>query len=270
MPAPTAETLAATLEPLTRDPSASALFFDVDGTLAPIVERAEDARVPEDTSRLLGALAGRYALVACVSGRSASEARRLVGVEGIAYAGAHGAELIERGGASATVMPALAEWSDRIKAFAAERGECDLRPLGVRLEDKGAIAAFHWRGAPDEDAARDAIEAVARDAEAEGYATHWGRKVLEVRPPVPFHKGQAVSALVRETGARGALYAGDDATDLDAFGALDSLEAAGEIDHAARLGVASAEGPAAIAERADLLVDGTDGVLAVLHALADA
>ncbi len=270
MSAPTAEALAETLAPLTRDPSAAALFFDVDGTLSPIAPRAEDAHVPERTSRLLGALARRYGLVACVSGRSASEARRLVGVGGIAYAGAHGAELIEPGAASATVMPAFASWTDRIRRFATERDERDLRLLRIRIEDKGPIAAFHWRGVPDEDAARTRLEGVAQEAEAEGYATHWGRKVLEVRPPVPFDKGQAVTALVREAGARAALYGGDDATDLDAFAALDQLLAADELDHAVRVCVASAEGPPAIAERADLVVEGTDGFRDVLSALADA
>src|SRR5688500_16986472 len=83
--------------------------------------RAEEARVPETTSRLLGVLARRYALVACVSGRSASEARRLVGVGGIAYAGAHGAELIEPGAAGATVLPEFAGWTGRIRQFAADR-----------------------------------------------------------------------------------------------------------------------------------------------------
>ena len=269
MPAPTAEALAATLEPLTRDPSASALFFDVDGTLAPIVPRAEDAHVPEKTARLLGTLARRYRLVACVSGRSASEARRLVGVGGIAYSGAHGAELIEAGAAGATVRPEFEAWTGPIREFAAARDERDLRLLRIRIEDKGPIAAFHWRGVPDEDAARSRLEGLAHEAEAEGFATHWGRKVLEVRPPVSFDKGQAVSALVRDSGVSAALYAGDDATDLDAFAALDALRVAEELGHIVRVGVASAEGPPAISAQADLPVEGTDGVAAVLEALAE-
>ena len=268
MPAPTADTVAETLRPLTDAPDRAGIFLDVDGTLAPIVERAEDAHVPEKTSRLVGALAKRYALVGCVSGRSASEARRLVGVGGIAYAGSHGAELILPGATRASILPAFDTWTGRVRGFAAEHDNRELRLLRVRIEDKGPIVAFHWRGAPDEDAARTRIEGIAQEAEAAGFATHWGRKVLEVRPPVPVDKGQAIDALVRHAGVRVAMYVGDDATDLDAFAALERLAENGELDAAVRVGVESEEGPAAIVERADLVVDGTAGVGIVLDALA--
>jgi trehalose 6-phosphate phosphatase len=264
VPTPTAETVAEALRPLTEAPERAGIFLDVDGTLAPIVERAADAKVPEKTSRLLGALARRYGVVACVSGRAAADARRLVGVGGIAYAGSHGAELLEPGDASPEVLPAFATWAGRVRAFAHERDQRDLRLLRIRIEDKGPISALHWRGVPDEDAARTRLEGVAQEAEAEGFITHWGRKVLEIRPPVPVHKGQAIEELVRRHDLRTALYAGDDATDLDAFDALDRLD----LDAAVRVGVASDEGPEAIVERADLVVDGTDGMLVVLESLA--
>src|SRR5205807_7600869 len=108
------------------------------------------------------------------------------------------------------------------------------------------VVAVHWRGAPDEEAARTRVEGIAAEAEDAGFATHWGRKVLEVRPPVPVDKGQAVEELVRRCGIRAAMYAGDDATDLDAFDALDSLAADGTLDAIVRVGVRSEEGPSAI------------------------
>jgi trehalose 6-phosphate phosphatase len=265
-----AETLAEALRPLTEAPDRTGLFIDVDGTLAPIVERAEDAHVPERTSRVLAGLGRRYACVACISGRAAAEARRLVGVGGIAYAGSHGAELIAPGGKSAAVLPAFDGWAERVKAFAAERDERDLRLLRVRIEDKGPIVGLHWRGAPDEDAARERLEQVAREAEQAGLATHWGRKVLEIRPPVAFDKGQALTELVRRFGVARALYAGDDVTDLDAYAALDALAATGELEAAVRVGIASDEGPAAIVERADVVVEGSAGFAHVLDALAEA
>ncbi|MEA2421332.1 MAG: trehalose 6-phosphate phosphatase [Thermoleophilaceae bacterium] len=262
MPTPAAGTLAEVLKPVTDDPRHAGIFLDVDGTLAPIVGRAEDAHVPEKTSRALAALARHYGCVACISGRAATEARRLVGVGGIAYAGSHGAELLEPGSSKPTVLPAFATWAPRVREFAAARDERDLRLLRIRIEDKGPIVALHWRGVPDEDAARTRLEGVAQEAEAEGLAIHWGRKVLEIRPPVEVHKGQAVTELVRRHDLTAALFAGDDATDLDAFDALDALPAA------VRVGVRSDEGPAAIVERADLVVDGPEGFVAVLAALA--
>jgi trehalose 6-phosphate phosphatase len=270
VPAPTADTLAQVLAPLTEDPGRSAVLLDIDGTLAPIVRRAEDAAVPEKTSRLLGALARRYGLVACVSGRAAAEARRLVGVGGIAYAGAHGAELLEPGAARAEVAPAFASWSGRVRRFSSEQDTSELRRLRVRIEDKGAIVAFHWRGAPDEEAARTRIEGIAAEASAAGLHIHWGRKVLEVRPPVEFNKGIATRELIRRSDARAGMFAGDDATDLDGFDALDALVGEGELVAGVRVGVRSEEGPAAIVERADLVVDGTEGFVLVLEALREA
>ena len=73
--------------------------------------------------------------------------------------------------------------------FAGDAYDDELRRLRVRPEDKSAIAAFHWRGAPDEEAAERAVRRVAERAEGAGLRTHWGRKVLEVRPPVRHRQG---------------------------------------------------------------------------------
>ena len=211
MSAPTGQALAEVLRPLTAEPDRAAVFCDIDGTLAPIVRRAEEAKVRQEVSLLLGRLARRYGTVACVSGRSAAEARRLVGVGGIAYAGSHGAELLEPGAKHPRIVPAFKEWEGPVKRFAHDRDTPELRRLRVRIEDKGAIAAFHWRDVPDEDAARAHLEALAEDAETTGLTTHWGRKVLEVRPPVPIDKGQAVRDLVERAGARAAMNPRSDA-----------------------------------------------------------
>ena len=267
VPAPTAETLATTLRPLTEDTSRAAILCDIDGTLAPIVTRAEEAHVPEEASRLLGQAARRYGLVACISGRAAAEARRLVGVGGIAYAGSHGAELLEAGATRSRISPAFESWTGQVERFAADRDDPELRSLRVRIERKGPIVAFHWRGVPDEDAARTRLEGFAREAEADGLHFHWGRKVLEIRPPVPVDKGQAVRELVERSGVRTALFGSDDATDLDAFAALDALVAEGALEAAVKVGVRSDEEPARIVKHADHVVDGTDGFVAVLEAL---
>src|SRR5829696_4751777 len=167
--------MAEVLRPLTDDPGRAAVLVDIDGTLARIVQRAQDAHVPKESSRLLAALARKYGLVACISGRGALDARRLVGVGRIAYAGSHGAELLEPGASKPTVLPEFATWTGRVGAFTRERDSSELRRLRVRIEDKGPIQAFHWRGAPDEDAARTRIDAIAQEAEADGFITHWGR-----------------------------------------------------------------------------------------------
>jgi trehalose 6-phosphate phosphatase len=140
--------------------------------------------------------------------------------------------------------------------------------MRVRIEDKGAIVAFHWRGARDETAALAAVQGIAAEAEGAGLLTHWGRKVLEIRPPVPIDKGQAVRELLRRTPVRSAVFGGDDATDLDVYDVLGELHDEGALEAAVCVGVRSDEGPAAIVDRADLIVDGTPGFVQVLEVLA--
>jgi trehalose 6-phosphate phosphatase len=262
------ETITDALRPLTERPRDAAVLCDIDGTLAPIVERPEEAAVPESTSRLLGRLARRYRIVACISGRGAAEARRIVGVGGIAYAGSHGAELLLPGERQAELVPAFASWADRVRKFALGKDSAKLRMMRVRIEDKGPIVAFHWRGARDEAGALGAVEAIAADAESAGLWTHWGRKVLEIRPPVTIGKGQATRELLRRAPVRTAVFGGDDATDLDVFDTLGELRSEGALETAVCVGVRSNEGPAAIVERADLVVDGTEGFAQVLEVLA--
>jgi trehalose 6-phosphate phosphatase len=265
----TSEALREALAPLTADPARAAVFCDIDGVLAPIVGRAEDAQVRHETALLLSRLARRYAQVGCVSGRSANEARRLVGVGGIAYAGSHGAELLEPGAASPRINPAFKSWESRVKKFVADRDNPDLRRLRVRIEDKGPIVALHWRGNPDEDASEIAVKGVAERAEAAGLATHWGRKVLEIRPPIALDKGRGIHWLLRDADLDAALYVGDDRTDVDAFRGLRELVEGGRLAHAVCVGVRSEETPGELESSADVLVDGTRGVRSLLEALLD-
>jgi trehalose 6-phosphate phosphatase len=263
----TSALLSEALAPLRADPARAAILFDIDGTLAPIVEKAGDARVPERTRQLLVEVAKRYGVVACVSGRQASEARAMVAIGTISYLGSHGAELLRAGWTESVIDPSVEDWVRRIREFGRESDTSDLRRQRVRLEDKGAIVAFHWRGAPDEEAARSAIDAIAARAEAAGLRTHWGRKVLEVRPPVRFDKGAAVATFLEESDIASALYVGDDVTDLDAFRALAEMAQDGRIERAIRVGVRSDEGPSEIADEADVVVEGTPGVQELLTML---
>jgi len=228
---------------LSEDPTRAAVLLDVDGTLAPIVSRPDLAAVPEETRAVLRRLVSRYALVACVSGRTGAEARRLVGVDGIFFAGVHGLEL----------APEADAWRAPLRQFA------ELEWPWV--EDKGLTVAFHWREAEDEDAARASLEEVAERARALGLEAHWGRKVLELRPPVDADKGTAVRWLLAEHGLRRALYAGDDTTDLDAFRRLDGLEVA------VRVAVASPETPPGLREGADVVVGSPAELLGLLRRL---
>jgi trehalose 6-phosphate phosphatase len=256
------------LAPLRDDPERAAILLDIDGTLAPIVEEPSRAHVPEETRKLLIDIARRYGAVACVSGRRASEARAMVAIGSISYLGSHGAELLRAGWTESQLDPRLEDWARRMHEFGREVDTPDARRRRVRLEDKGAILAFHWRGAPDEQAARAAIDSIAARAQTAGFRTHWGRKVLEVRPPLQFDKGAGVTALLEGLDIDSVLYVGDDVTDLDAFRAIARLAQEGGVSVAVRVGVESEDGPPEILEEADLVVQGTRGVRELLSALA--
>jgi trehalose 6-phosphate phosphatase len=262
----------AVLGPLARlraEPGRAAILTDVDGTLAPIVGRPEEAAVPARASDALRRLSERYGLVGCVSGRQAEEARRLVGVEGIAYAGNHGLELLLPGESEPQLDPSLRGQEGSAAEFVAGLDAVALAEAGLRLEDKGPIQALHWRGAEAEREAEARAHEIAAAAGRTGLEPRWGRKVLELRPAGGGGKDAAVGALLAGDGVGAGVYAGDDRTDLDAFRRLRGLREAGELETAICVGVASAEAPPELAEEADLTVDGPDGWLAVLEALAE-
>jgi trehalose 6-phosphate phosphatase len=264
-----AATLSDAIAPLRAAPPRAGVLLDIDGVLAPIVRHADDAHVPEPTRTALIAVARRYGLVACVSGRQATTARRIVSLGSITYVGNHGAELLRGGATDVELDPEVAKWAPRVREFAEAAWSDQLRRLRVRAEDKDVIRAFHWRGAPDEDAAEAAVREIAQRAEEAGLVIHWGRKVLEVRPPVELNKGRGVRRLIEETAAiETATYVGDDTTDLDAFAALRALVDEKKLTYALCVGVRSDETPGELEARADLLVDGPRGVRTLLAALA--
>jgi trehalose 6-phosphate phosphatase len=232
------------LDRFAEDPRRAALFLDVDGVLAPIVPRPDDARVPEETRAELRRLNDRYALVACISGRAGADAQRIVGVPELVYVGNHGLELDD----------GAAEWRDRLQRFLEEVD-------WPATENKGLTASLHYRGSEDEGVARAALEGVKARAERAGFVARFGRKVLEVLPPLEVNKGTAVRHLLAERDLRRALYAGDDTTDLDGFRALDGLEVS------VRVAVVSGEGPAELRKAADLLVGRPEELLSVLQRL---
>jgi trehalose 6-phosphate phosphatase len=232
------------LASLAADPKRAAILLDVDGVLAPIVPRPEDARVPPETQDELRRLNARYALVACISGRAEADARRVVGLSELVYVGNHGLDLAD----------GAAEWAGRLATFLSS-------VHWSRTENKGISAALHFRDAADEAAARSTLEDLADRARAAGFVTRFGRMVLEIVPPLDADKGTAVRQLLRERDLDRALYAGDDTTDLDAFRALDELELG------IRIAVASAESPPALRDSADIVVETPVEVVGLLRRL---
>ena len=234
------------LDQLTAAPDDTAIFLDFDGVLAPIVPRPEDAYPPPEARRELARLVERYGLVAVVSGRAGDDVSERVAVDGVVYVGSHGLELDRQ----------AARWRQQIVDFASSAPWAQ-----PAIELKGLSVAFHYRDAQDEAAAVRELEAIADAAREDGLVARFGRKVLEVLPPVGSNKGTAVRHLLTGAGLSRALVAGDDTTDLDAFRAVDDLE------HKVRVAVLSPESPRLLADYAEIVLESTDAFLELLRSL---
>jgi len=269
------------LDALLADPSRAVVGLDFDGTLAPIVPDPAEARALPGAVPVLARLAPCLGGVVVVTGRPAADAADLAGFRGSAgsagSAGAAGLDGLvvlgqygaERWDASSGVLtsppppPAVQQAREALPGVLADAGA----PDGTWVEDKGRALAVHTRRAPDPGAALERLRGPVHALAARvGLHVEPGRLVLEMRP-AGMDKGGALTAFVGERGARSVLYAGDDLGDLPAYDAVEDLRAQ-DVP-----GVTVCSGSTEVAElarRADVVVDGPEGVVALLAALADA
>ncbi|MER6470007.1 trehalose-phosphatase [Streptomyces collinus] len=250
-------------------PRTAVIGLDFDGTLAPIVADPEQARAHPEAVPALAALAPRVASVAVVTGRPAEVAVRhggfadVPGLEHLVVLGHYGAERWQAATGELTAPPP----HPGVAAVRAELpGLLDRvgAGQGTWIEEKGRAVAVHTRRAQDPQAAFDALRAPLTDlATRHGLIVEPGRLVLEMRPP-GMDKGVALLDHVRAIGAGAVLYAGDDLGDLPAFAAVEKLRSDGVP------GLLVCSGSAEVtelAERADLVVDGPEGVVGLLRGL---
>ena len=244
----------AELEPLARDPARSAVLLDFDGTLSEIVAHPDLARPVDGAREAVASLVGRYGLVAVVSGRPTEDVERLLGVEGVTYAGRYGA----------TSPGVSLEPSIPSTAMAAAAGVA-----GAWVEDKGDSVAVHYRQTDEPEAARRSLRApLERLAVEHGLELIEGKMVLELVPADRPRKGGAVQRLIRDADARAALFAGDDLADLEGFAALDLIRE-DDVD-TVKVAVRGEEEWSELLAAADVVVSGPAGLVALLRELAAA
>ncbi|MFQ6019380.1 MAG: trehalose-phosphatase, partial [Dehalococcoidia bacterium] len=229
------------------------LISDIDGTLSPIAPTPRETSVPEAIRHLLGGLLSRGVFVALITGRTVAEARGLVGLDGLAYAGNHGLSIWMDG--REEVAPEAARYEDEARRVLEElRG---LNIPGVWLEDKGPVIGLHYRLAEDAAAARAAIlSEVQASPAAKRFRVVEGRMILELRPPVAVDKGTALARLAQRWGLGGLLCLGDDTTDIDMFRSARELTGVG----AACIAVESEEANSQVLAGAQYSVKGVGGV----------
>ncbi|NJP99992.1 trehalose-phosphatase [Streptomyces zingiberis] len=275
LPEPSTEAGREGLAALLRQPGRAVVALDFDGTLAPIVADPEQARAHPGALSALTRLAPLVRSIAVITGRPAAVAVRnggfsgAPGLEHLVVLGHYGAERWDAADDTVSAPeppPGVAAVRGELPALLT--GEGPLR--GASIEDKGRAVAVHTRRAAEPQAAFDQLRApLTALAERHGLIVEPGRMVLELRPP-GIDKGAALERHLAETGAGAVLYAGDDLGDLAAYAAVEKLRSEGVPGLLVCSAAAAGEGAEELADRADLVVDGPEGVVGLLDALAAA
>ncbi|MEO6197859.1 MAG: trehalose-phosphatase [Dehalococcoidia bacterium] len=233
-----------------------AVLSDIDGTLAPIVSNPDRARVTARANNALHALADRGVRIGFVTGRSLDAARTMIDVPDAYYAANHGLTLFIDG--EAQTAAEVAPFVELVRQAIAEIGGINVP--GVLIEDKGPIVALHYRMAASEADAVAAIEsAIAGSPAARGFTIHHGRKVIELRPPLPLNKGTAATSLLDRITPAAVICLGDDVTDIDMFRAVQASGIPSAV-----IAVANDE-ETGVMEAAEYFVRGVEGVERLLE-----
>jgi trehalose 6-phosphate phosphatase len=244
-----------------QDAQRVAVISDYDGTLAAIVDDPSKAVALPAALDALRDLVDRVALVAIVSGRPVAFLRENVPVAGITLVGQYGLEQVFEG--RIVVDPRVKPYLPDVASAAQEAAE---RWPELPMERKGELAfTVHWRTRPDR---APTTTEITRFADRHGLTIVPGRRACELRPPVPVDKGVAVRRFLEASSFEAVVFIGDDRGDLSAFDALDRGQAAsgGELT-VVRVAVRSSEVPPELLERADVIVDGPEGVATFLSSL---
>jgi trehalose 6-phosphate phosphatase len=248
----------------------AAVLTDLDGTLAPIVRDPSTVRLADGAADALASLARRIAVVGVVTGRTATDARRLVGLRQLLVAGNHGVEWLEPGSDEPVAAPHLADVPGVLQLLLAHVPALP----GIRIDDKGLSATVHYRNTPDPAAAREAVLAALSGALADGVGAQTGielregRMSVELRPAQAGDKGTAVATVAERFGLRGLVVLGDDLTDLDMFRQAARLRDQGQLQAAIVAVAGDGEVPAQVAAAADATLDGPAAVVRLLSELA--
>lgn len=194
------------------------LFLDFDGTLAPIVVHHEDAAISEEMRSLVNELSKKFP-VAVVSGRGLADVRKRMDLPELYYAGSHGFEIAGPNGFSKDnedaikVLPVFEEIEPVLRKRLSNIG-------GVDFERKKFTLAIHYRQVKEEQEGEvHSIVSEVLESHPEVLKSD-GKKVIEIRPAIDWHKGKAVEFLKTELSSENnpfSIYVGDDVTDEDAF-----------------------------------------------------
>lgn len=226
------------------------LAFDIDGTLAPIVARPWDARIPDELQLRLDAMTTTRT-VAIITGRAIADAKPMLAFSPRYLIGNHGAEGVP--GFELASAAYASECSKWLRVLRCDDEAWRATP-GITLEDKAYSIAFHYRHAKSREAALRLVEERAAHLVPRPRLVH-GNCVLNLVPQEAPHKGDALLSLLAHSGCERSLYVGDDLTDEDVFRL--------KLPHVLSVGIDPGPGSAA-----DLFLSNQGEVLKLLDELA--
>jgi len=254
------------------DTAPSALLTDFDGTLSPIAPVPEAAFLHPDIARVLPSLNERLSMLSVVTGRATADVAQKVGLPDILYVGNHGLEWSENG--VYVAHPAGVEAEQGVSQTLAEI-EQDLRLqaidlTGLLFENKRLSASIHYR-LMEQPLQFEAIllPIAERRAAEHGLRLSGGKMTLELRPTSSISKGTAVERIVHDRGLHGAIFLGDDVTDVDAFRVIRRLRTEHVLMTGLAIGVLSSDTHPSVIAESDLMLESVDEVAALFVALAD-
>lgn len=216
----------------------TAIITDIDGTISEIAPTPEDAIVTESMRSELIKIKENFGLLAVISGRSAHNAQKMVGIEDILYVGNHGLEYIFN--EEYQVADEVKKYLPQIKKSAAKINEELCNIPDILFEDKEICYSIHFRQCNEPEHVREEIiKSIKKSPESKNLQISEGRKLVELKPPSSYDKGTIIHRIIEDHNLRKVIYLGDDITDFDAFKKLKELENKGKIQGTSILVVSS-------------------------------
>jgi trehalose 6-phosphate phosphatase len=267
---PVSEVVARVLDVLGHEPSA--LLSDFDGTLSPIAPTPDSAFLHPDLVHILPALEAKGPLFGIITGRAVADARHKVGIDDMLVVGNHGLEWFDGGEYRAHPAGLAAEQAivDAIAGIEEDLKGLDRDLTGIVFENKRLSASIHYRLVAEPETFDAPLAAITqKHADAFGLRMTTGKMMVELRPAARVSKGSAVEEIAASHGLQGAVFFGDDVTDVDAFLSITRLRESGALAAGLSVGVLSADTNPAIVETADVLLRDVNEVAAVFTQLAE-
>ncbi|GCE26880.1 trehalose-phosphatase [Dictyobacter alpinus] len=242
------------------------LVFDIDGTLSPIAQTPDEAKLYPGAAGYLQR-ASKFAHVGVLTGRAVADGARIVNLEGLTYIGTHGLEWCD--GLPTThpvqLLPEAVPFLEPGKELL-DLAEKELKPKipGLVIQRKNIGGTIHYRLADDPEAARQLILNTLKEPAARlNMHIDEGKRAVEILAPLTINKGKALRRFVEHFNLKGVIFAGDDRTDLHGILEIERLRQDGYAAHA--IAVQHADTPPAVLEHADTIVQGVEEMVKLLE-----